>query len=105
MGCTLLLQDLDLIITTSIAIVIENIGDSTIYISLTIGVRNWYGKSNTISNLWIAWYKMIVNEISIVKLEMISNMEKQLAKVSDFSNSSMAVFGGLFIIIIIGNFY
>lgn len=48
---------------------------------------------------------MIVDEISMVKLEILSNMKKQLAKACSLSNSSMAVFKGLFIIIIIGNFY
>ncbi len=48
---------------------------------------------------------MIVDEISMVELEMMSNMEKQLAKAWGLSNSSTAVFGGLPIVIIIEDFY
>ena len=48
---------------------------------------------------------MIVNEISIIELEMLSNMGKQLAKARSLSNFSTAVFGGLLIIIVMGYFY
>ena len=48
---------------------------------------------------------MIVDKISIVKLEMLSNIENQLAKACGLSNSSTAVFRGPPIIIIIENFY
>ncbi len=54
MECALLLQNSDLIITTPTGAVANNIGGSTIYTSLAIGVRNRYGKSNVISNLWTA---------------------------------------------------
>ncbi len=49
--CTLLLQDLDLVIIALTDIVVDNIGGNTIYTSLAIGIRNRYKKSNTISNL------------------------------------------------------
>ncbi len=48
---------------------------------------------------------MIVDEISMVELEILSNMGKQLAKAQGLSNSSMAVFGGLPIVIVMGDFY
>ena len=48
---------------------------------------------------------MIVDEISMVKLEILSNIRKQLAKACGLSNSSMAVFGGLPIVIVMKNFY
>ncbi len=48
---------------------------------------------------------MIVDEKSMVELEMLSNMGKQLAKARSLSNSSTAVFGDLPIIIVMGDFY
>lgn len=48
---------------------------------------------------------MIVDKISIVELEILSKIGKQLAKAWGLSNSSMVVFGTLPIVIIIGNFY
>ena len=41
----------------------------------------------------------------MVKLEMLSNMGKQLAKARGLSNFNMAVFGGLLIVIVMENFY
>ncbi len=105
LGCTLLSQDSDLVITTPTDAAVDNIGGSTIHTSLAIGVRNRNGKSNAISNLWTARCIIIVDEISMVELKMLSNMGKQLAKARGFSNSSTAVFGGLPIFIVIGDFY
>lgn len=48
---------------------------------------------------------MIVDKISIVELEMSSNMGKQLAKARSLSNSSTAVFEGLPIVIVMGDLY
>ena len=76
LGYTLLLQNFDLVITAPISTTVDNIIDSTIYISFAIGVKNRYRKSNIIFNLWTAWCIMIMDEISIVKLEILSNIEK-----------------------------
>lgn len=48
---------------------------------------------------------MIVDKWSIVKMEILLNMGKQLAKARGFSNSSTAVFNDLTIIIVMENFY
>ncbi len=105
LGYTLLSQDSNRVITAPTGATADNIDGSTIHTSLAISVKNRYRKSNTISNLWTAQYIMIVDEISMVKLEILSNMEKQLAKARGLSNSSTAMFGGLLIVIVIGDFY
>ena len=48
---------------------------------------------------------MIVDKISMVKLETLSNMENQLAKTYGFSNFSTIVFGGLPIVIVMEDLY
>ncbi len=48
---------------------------------------------------------MIVDELSIVKMEILSNIGKQLAKAYSFFNFSTTVLGGLPIVIVMGNFY
>lgn len=105
LGCALSSQNLDLIITAPTDAVADNIGGSTIHTSLAIIVRNRYGKSNTISNLWTAQYIIIIDKIGIIKPEMLFNMEKQLAKARGLSNSSITVFEGLLNVIIMENFY
>lgn len=99
------LINFDLVITALTDAIAENIGGSIIHISVAISVKNRHGKLDLISNSLIAQYIIIVEEISMVKLEMLSNMEKSLAKARDLLNSSKRVFGGLPIIIFIGNFY
>ena len=54
LGCILLLRNSDLVITAPTGTKADNIGGSTIHISLDIDVRNRHEKSNTISNLWTA---------------------------------------------------
>lgn len=44
---------------------------------------------------------MIIDKINIIKLEILSNMGKQLEKAHGLSNSSTVVFNDLFIIIFI----
>ncbi len=105
LGCTLLSPDSNLIITAPISAATDNIGDSIIHTSLAISIRNKYKKSNKISNLCIAQYIMIVDKINMVELEILSNIGKKLAKVCGFSNSCTTVFGGLPIVIVIGDFY
>ena len=45
------------------------------------------------------------DEINMDKLEMLSNIGKQLVKARGLSNSSMVVFSGLSIVIVMGDFY
>lgn len=105
LGYTLLLQDFDLVIIIPIGATISNIDGNIIYTSLAIGVKNMFRSSNTISKLWMAWYIIIVDEVSIVELEMLSNIRKQLTKASDLSNSNIAIFRGLLIVIVVEDFY
>ncbi len=51
MGCALLSQNSDLVITAPTDATADNIGGNTIHTSLAIGVRNRHKKSNTIFNL------------------------------------------------------
>lgn len=48
---------------------------------------------------------MVVDKISIVKQERLSNMGTQLAKACSLLNSSIIIFEDLLIIIVIGNIY
>lgn len=105
LGCNLLLQDSDLVIIALTGTTADNIGDSTIYTSFAIGIRNRHRKSNILSNLWITQYIMIVDKLSIFEIEILLNIGKQLAKARSFSNLSTAVFNDLPIIIVMGDFY
>ena len=83
----------------------DNIGGSTIYTSLAIHIKNKYRKLSSVFFLYTTRYILIVNEINIVKLDMLSDIIKQLTKACSIFNKSTAIFGGLPILIIIGDFY
>ncbi len=102
--CAFLLQDLSLVMTTLTSTTADNIDSSIIYKNLAIGIKNKHEKLNIISNLWIARCIMIVDEISMIKLKMLSNMGKQLTKTRGLSNSSIAVIDDLPIVIVMGDF-
>ncbi len=105
LGCNLLLRDSNLVITAPTGAIADNIGGSTIHTSLAIGIRNRHRKSNILSSLRTARCIMIMDELSIVEMEMLSNMGKLLAKARGLSNSSIAMFGGLPIVIVMEDFY
>ena len=48
---------------------------------------------------------MIIDKINMVKLEILSNIGKQLAKAQGLSNSNTIMFQDLLIVIVIGDFY
>ena len=54
MGYTFLLQNSDLVITTLMGAIADNIGGSTIHACLIISIKNRNEKLNTIFNLWTA---------------------------------------------------
>lgn len=104
LGYTLLLQDFKLVIIILINAMVDNISDSIIYTNFFIGIKNKHRKSNAIFNLKIAQCIIIMDEMSMVKLEILSKIRKQLAKACGFSNYNTVVFGRLSIIIVMGDF-
>lgn len=84
---------------------VSNIEGSTIHFCLEIGVRNNQGKSNKVSSIWTKRCALIIDEVSMVELDMLSNMAKQLAKARGLASESTAMFEGLPIVILMGDFY
>lgn len=58
-----------------------------------------------VSRIWTKYYALIIDEVNIVKIDMLLNITKQLAKVSSLTESSTAIFGELPIVILIREFY
>ena len=52
----------------------DNFGGSIIHISLAIYIKNKHKKSSLLSSLWTMQYILIVNEISMVELDILSNI-------------------------------
>lgn len=105
MRCALLFQESDLVFATPLSAATGNIRGSTIHISLTICIRNKHAKLNSIFFLWMIQYILIIDKISIVELNILSNIVIQLAKARGISNNNTTVLGVLPIVIIMGDFY
>lgn len=105
LGFSLLSCRGDFVLVSLTGAAADNIGGSTIHTCLSISVRGKQGHANKVSSLWTKQCALIVDEISMVDLEMLSNMARQLAKAKGLENKSTAVFGGLPIIILMRNFY
>lgn len=104
-GFSLLSRKDQLVLAAPTGAAANNIGGSTIHTCLGIGVRNKQGRSQKVSSLWTRRFALIIDEISMVELDMLSNIGKQLAKARGLGNDSTAVFGGLPIVILMGDFY
>lgn len=58
-----------------------------------------------VSNIWTRCFVLIINEIGIIKLDIFSNIVKQLVKTRGLTNKSTAIFKRLPIVILIKDFY
>lgn len=95
----------DLVLAISTSATASNIERSTIYTCLGTGVRNSQRRINKDLSIWTQCYVLIINEISIIELNILSNIAIQLAKVRGLSNKSTLIFGEPLIIIFIKDFY
>ncbi len=105
LGFLLLSRRADLVLVAPIGAAASNIEGSTIHICLGIGVRYNQGRSNKVSSMWIQRYALIIDEVSMVELDMLSNIAKQLAKARGLLSESTTMFGVLPIVILIRDFY
>lgn len=78
---------------------------NTIYIILEINTKPRKDFINKVNTLWLQYLSLIIDEISIINLKLFTSINKQLWKAKKSDISSISIFGGLSIIVLIGNFY
>lgn len=100
LGFSLLSCRADLVLAAPIRAIASNIKKSTIHTYLGIGVRNNQKNTNKVSRMWIQRYALIIDEVTMVELDMLSNIAKQLVKAKGFISESTAIFGKLLIVIL-----
>lgn len=105
LGFWLLSRREDLVLAAPTGAAASNIEGSTIHTCLGIGVRNNQGRTNKVSGMWTQRCALIIDEVSMVELDMLSNITKQLAKARGLTGESTAMFGGLPIVILMEDFY
>ncbi len=68
----------------------------------TCKVKSLY---TNVSGIWTYQSSVIIYELCMIQLELLTKMDKQLCKVQSANVSSIALFGDLPLIILMGDFY
>lgn len=76
LGFSLLSCRANLVLAALTGAVASNIEGNTIYICLGISIRNNQERTNKVSSIWIQRYTLIINEVSKVVLDILSNITK-----------------------------
>ena len=105
LGFALLNRRAELIITAPTGCAAESIGGSTVHTALKINTRRANDNVSKIGSLWTRRLALVVDEVSIINLKLLTIMDKQLRKPRGSDFSSTALFGGLPLVVLIGDFY
>lgn len=79
--------------------------ESTVHIILSISIYNVKSSSTNISVIWTHQSSLIIDEPSIISVGLLVTIDKQLRKAQGAIISSTALFGGLLLVILMGDFY
>ncbi len=105
MGFTLLGRRKELVISAPTGSAANVIGRSTVHTAL--GVNNRAGKNYQvkINSQWLYRSSLIIDEVSMIDLKLLTSMDKQLRKAKGTNSHSTTVFGGLPLVVLMGDFY
>ena len=105
LGFALLNRRAELIITAPTGCAAESIGGSTVYTALKINTRRANDNVSKISSSWTRRSALVVDEVSMIDIKLLTAMDKQLRKARGSDFSSTALFGGLPLVVLMGDFY
>ncbi len=105
MGFILLNRRNKLMISVLTGCAAKGIGRSMVHTALSISTCKAKSLYTNISGIWIHQSLLIINELSMIQLKLLAQIDKQLRKAWGAIVSSTIVFGGLLLIILIGDFY
>src|SRR5579871_2826950 len=85
----------------------KNVQGSTIHTGLDVAVRNRRKRqtSSRVRALWANKTMLIIDEISMVSSKLMDSIDKQCKVMKNLSSDSTAVFGGLHVVIVLGDFH
>ena len=106
-GMDLILRKDEIILMVPTGAAADNIGRNTYHTSLGIGLAKLQkpAVSSRIKKLWVKKTIMIVDEVSMIDLSMLSIINNQCKIAKSLNRESPDLFGGLPIVIFMGDFY
>lgn len=105
MSFTLLGKRKELVISTFTRFAANSIGGSIVHIVL--GVNNWAKKiyQVKINSQWLYYSLIIIHKVNIIDLKLLTLIDKQLQKAERINSNLTTVFGRLFLVILMENYY
>jgi hypothetical protein len=106
-GMDLILRKDEVILMAPTGAAADNIGGNTYHTALGISISKMQKPtiSSRIRKLWSRKTIMIIDEVSMVDLSMLSTINSQCKTARSLDRSSPDLFGGLPIVILMGDFY
>ena len=107
LGMKLLEREQEVLVTAPTGNAAKHVKGSTIHTGLNVAVRRQRkrGASQRVRSLWANKTVLIIDEISMVSSKLMDSIDKQCKVVKNLDSNSTAVFGGLPIVITLGDFH
>ena len=81
----------------------SNIGGNTIHAALSIKTSR--RKASHLSNAWTQQTALIIDEVCMIHLNLLATIDSQLRKAKENPEDSTAFFGGLSLVVLMGDFF
>jgi ATP-dependent exoDNAse (exonuclease V) alpha subunit len=107
LGMVLLEREKEILVLAPTGNAAKNVQGSTIHTGLDVAVRG-HRKQRTsarVRSLWTNKTMLIIDEISMVSSKLMDSIDKQCKLMKSLDSNSSAVFGGLHIVIVLGDFH
>ena len=103
-GFFLLQQRDELLITAPTGAAASGIGRSTVHAAMEIKIPGRISAAPN-SNVWTRRTSLVVDEVSMISLKLLASMDSKIRLAKGDPNNSTALFGGLLLVIFLGNFF
>ena len=107
LGMKLLEREKEVLVIAPTGNAAKNVQGSTIHTGLGVAVRGHRKReaSSRVRSLWTDKTMLIIDEISMVSSKLMDSIDKQCKVMKNLNSNSTAVFGGLHVVIFLGDFH
>ena len=106
-GMKLLGREQEVLVTAPTGNAAKHVQGSTIHTGLDVGVHSQRRRkvSKRVRSLWTNKNMLVIDEISMVSSKLMDSVDKQCNAIKNLDSNSTAVFGGLPVVIALGDFH